>query len=52
LCSRLVGLLEEVDLAGEISVKVDSQVNALTSGQAPQVFAREVLSSLGPKARS
>ena len=46
LCTRLVGLLEEVDLAGEISVKVDSKVCAHAAGKNPAAFAKDVLSGL------
>ncbi|MBI4861242.1 MAG: hypothetical protein HY815_13435 [Candidatus Riflebacteria bacterium] len=46
LCQRLAGLLEEVDLAGEITVKVDSHVSTLTPDQSPQTFAREAVAGL------
>ena len=51
LCTRLVGLLEDVDLAGEITVKVDSHVSTLTAARSPASFAREILSTLTAGAR-
>jgi hypothetical protein len=51
LCRRLVNSLEEIDLAGEISVKVDSRVDALVVDLAPQVFARDVITALAPRSR-
>lgn len=51
LCTRLVGLLEDVDLAGEISVKVDSKVCAHAAGKAPATFAKDVLAGLTASAR-
>lgn len=46
LCSRLQGLLEEVDLAGEIAVKVDSRVSAHSAERTPAAFAKDVLAGL------
>jgi 3-oxoacyl-[acyl-carrier-protein] synthase III len=46
LCSRLRGLLEDVDLAGELSVTVDSRVSAHSAEKSPASFAKDVLSGL------
>ena len=51
LCERLVGLLEDVDLAGEISVKVDSRVSAHAANKSAAHFAKDVLSGLSAAAR-
>lgn len=46
LCTRLVSLMEDFDLAGEISVKVDSRLSAHAAGRAPVSFAKDVLAGL------